>query len=407
MTLTVQKYGGTSVGTLERIRNVAKRSIETQRSGSDVVVVVSAMAGETNRLLTMAQELSPNPSPRETDVLVSTGEQVSIALLAIAIQAAGGKAASFLGDQIGMKTDNHHGKARILSVNDQPIRTALDTGNIVVVAGFQGVDAAGDITTLGRGGSDTTAVALAAALQADCCEIFTDVDGIYTTDPNICPDAQRIPRISYEEMLEMSSLGAKVLQVRSVEFAMNHGVPIHVRSSFSDRDGSWVVQEDEAMESVRVRGVTCDNQTAKVTLRNVPDQPGTVAQVFTPLAEAGVNVDVILQNVSEQGTTDVTFTVGRGDVNEARTIIEGVIANVGTEGLNIDDRVAKVSLVGAGMRSHAGVAARAFQVLGEAGINIQMINTSEIKISCVIHEKDAERAVQLLHAAFDLGSKAK
>jgi len=404
MGLTVHKYGGTSVGTLDRIRAVAQRCLRTQSQGQDVVVVVSAMAGETNRLLTMARELSPAPSPRETDVLVSTGEQVSIALLAIALQAAGGKAASFLGDQIGMRTDNHHGKARILSVDDEPILQALRQGNIVVVAGFQGVDAQGNITTLGRGGSDTTAVALAAALRADSCDIFTDVDGIYTTDPNICADAQRIPRISYEEMLEMSSLGAKVLQVRSVEFAMNHGVPIHVRSSFSDDDGSWVVQEDEAMESVRVRGVTCDKNTAKLTLKRVPDKPGMVAQVFTPLAEAGVNVDVILQNVSEQGTTDVTFTVGRNDLEQATTIIDRVIANMGTDGLRVDDQVAKVSLVGAGMRSHAGVAARAFQVLGEAGINIQMINTSEIKISCVIGEDDAIRAVQLLHAAFGLGS---
>jgi aspartate kinase len=403
MSLTIHKYGGTSVGTLDRIRHVAQRSLRAQQAGGQVVVVVSAMAGETNRLVSMAHDLTALPNAREMDVLVSTGEQVSIALLAIAIHAAGGKASSFLADQIGMRTDNRHGRARIVSVDDTLIRQALERDEIVVVAGFQGVDTHGNITTLGRGGSDTTAVALAAALGADACEIHTDVDGIYTADPGICPDAHRIDRISYEEMLELSSLGAKVLQVRSVEFAMNHNVPIHVRSAFNEEAGSWVTKEEASMESVRVRGVTSDTNTAKITLKRVPDQPGVVAQIFSPLAQAGVNVDVILQNVSEQGTTDVTFTVARSDLEQVRTIMDPLTKTLGTAGLATEANVAKVSLVGAGMRSHAGVAALAFQVLGDAGINIQMINTSEIKISCVVTEGDSEQAVRLLHNAFGLG----
>jgi aspartate kinase len=336
------------------------------------------------------------------DVLVSTGEQVSIALLAIAIQAQGGKARSFLADQIGMRTDNSHGKARILSVDDQNFRRAFDAGEICIVAGFQGVDPEGNITTLGRGGSDTTAVALAAALNADACEIYTDVDGIYTTDPSICPDARKLKQIAYEEMLELASLGAKVLQVRSVEFGMNHQVPIHVRSSFSDEEGSWVVPEEESMEKVIVRGVACDRDAAKITVQGVPDIPGVAARIFQPLSDQGINVDVILQNVSEGGTTDVTFTVSGQDRELAESIGHDIVEKLQAKGLVSDPHVAKVSIVGVGMRSHAGIAARTFSALADAEINIQMISTSEIKISCVISEDDVDRAVRVLHAAFKL-----
>ncbi len=404
MSLVVQKYGGTSVGDIERIRAVAERCLATQKKGHDLVVVVSAMAGETNRLLGLAGQITDTPEPREMDVLVSTGEQVSISLLAITIQALGGKARSFLGDQIGMRTDNLYGKARILSVDDNKVRTALEDGEVVIVAGFQGVDAEGNITTLGRGGSDTTAVALAAALKADVCEIYTDVDGIYTTDPSVCADAKKIERIAYEEMLELASLGAKVLQVRSVEFGMNYGVPIHVRSSFEEREGSWVIPEEVSMEQVRVRGVACDLKAAKITIRGVPDIPGVAAKIFRPLAGAGINVDVIIQNVSEGGVTDVTFTVSREDMELAQRISQEIVETMAAEGTIVDEQVAKVSLVGVGMRSHAGVAAQAFDALAEASINIQMISTSEIKISCVVAEDDASKAVQVLHTAFELGS---
>lgn len=402
MALIVQKYGGTSVGSLERIRAVASRCLRSQSEGQNVVVVVSAMAGETNRLIGLARGLAAIPSPREMDVLVSTGEQVSIALLAIAIQAQGGKARSFLADQIGMRTDNSHGKARILSVDDQNFRRAFDAGEICIVAGFQGVDPEGNITTLGRGGSDTTAVALAAALNADACEIYTDVDGIYTTDPSICPDARKLKQIAYEEMLELASLGAKVLQVRSVEFGMNHQVPIHVRSSFSDEEGSWVVPEEESMEKVIVRGVACDRDAAKITVQGVPDIPGVAARIFQPLSDQGINVDVILQNVSEGGTTDVTFTVSGQDRELAESIGHDIVEKLQAKGLVSDPHVAKVSIVGVGMRSHAGIAARTFSALADAEINIQMISTSEIKISCVISEDDVDRAVRVLHAAFKL-----
>jgi aspartate kinase len=404
MALVVHKYGGTSVGSLDRIQAVAQRCIRARERGDDLVVVVSAMAGETNRLLGMARELSSLPSARETDVLVATGEQVSVALLAIAIQAEGGKAFSFLADQFGIRTDNRHGRARIVSVDDRAVQPALADGAVCVVAGFQGVDADGNITTLGRGGSDTSAVALAAALGAESCVIHTDVDGIYTTDPGICADARKIDRISYEEMLELASLGAKVLQVRSVEFALNHNVRIHVCSSFTDLPGSWVVPEDEAMEKVRVRGIACDRDTAKITVQKVPDRPGTAAMIFEPLAEAGLNVDIILQNVSEHGTTDVTFTVPRSDLAHAERLVAAVVTQTGAAGMTCDAEVAKVSLVGVGIRSHSGVAARAFKTLADAGINIQMIATSEIKISCVVAETEAARAVQLLHDVFNLGA---
>jgi aspartate kinase len=370
-----------------------------------VVVAVSAMAGETNRLLAMAHDVNPRPTPRETDVLVATGEQVSIALVALAIQSAGGKARSFLGDQIGMRTDDQHGKARILSVADGPLRESLARGEIAVVAGFQGVDAEGNVTTLGRGGSDTTAVALAAALRADVCEILTDVDGIYTTDPRIAPDARKVPRIAYEEMLELASLGAKVLQVRSVEFALNHRVRVHVRSSFDDQEGSWVVPEEELMEEVRVRGVAVDRSCAKLTLHHLPARAGTAARVFRPLADRGVNVDVIVQTAATvRGKCDLTFTVAREDLEPAREVATRVAADLGARGVEADDKVAKVSVVGAGMRSHPGVAAQAFEALADAGIDIHLVSTSEIKIACVVPSERADDAVRALHASFGLGA---
>jgi aspartate kinase len=411
MPLVVQKYGGTSVGTIERIEAVAKRCLRTQAEGNDVVVCVSAMAGETNRLLELAKRIHPRPDPRETDVLAATGEQVSVALTALAIQAAGGKARSFLGDQIGMRTDDQYGRARILSVDDDALRASLARGEIAVVAGFQGEDEHGNITTLGRGGSDTTGVALAAALKADVCEIYTDVDGIYTTDPRICPDARKLPRIACEEMLELASLGAKVLQVRSVEFALNHDVCIHVRSSFDDSEGSWVVPEDELrselqeeqMEDVRVRGLAVDKNCAKLALHHLPSRPGTASKLFRPLAERGVNVDVIVVAPSSvKGKCTLSFTVERGDLATAREIAARVAEELGGKGLETDERVAKVSMVGAGMRSHPGVAADAFEALASAGIDIQIVSTSEIKIACVVAEDRADEAIRVLHAAFGL-----
>jgi len=405
MALIVQKFGGTSVGSIERIQKIAARCIDSQSKGNSLVVVVSAMAGETNRLIGLASELTDTPSPREMDVLVTTGEQVSIALLAIAIEAAGGRARSFIANQIGLRTDNLHGKARIQAIESDKMHEAIKEGEIVIVAGFQGVDEDGNITTLGRGGSDTSAVALAAALNADVCEIYTDVNGIYTTDPGMCPAARKIERIAFEEMLELASLGAKVLQVRSVEFAMKYNVPIHVRSSFSPESGSWVCAEEESMEEVVVRGVACDRNAAKITIQSVEDTPGIAAQIFEPLSEAGINVDVILQNVSFNDTTDLTFTVSSTDLALAENITRDVMAALGTTGITSDSAVAKVSVVGAGMRSHSGVAATAFRALAKAGINIQMISTSEIKISCVVHEDDAENAVRALHTEFGLDSE--
>jgi aspartate kinase len=406
MALIVQKFGGTSVRSIERIKKVAERCMESQAKGNGLVVVVSAMAGETNRLIELASDITDTPSPREMDVLVTTGEQVSIALLSIAINAAGGHARSFVANQIGLRTDNLHGKARIQAVESKKMHEAMSEGAIVVVAGFQGVDEDGNITTLGRGGSDTSAVALAAALDADVCEIYTDVDGIYTTDPGMCDKAQKIDRISFEEMLELASLGAKVLQVRSVEFAMKYNVPIHVRSSFTSDHGSWVCAEEESMEEVVVRGVACDRDAAKITIQSVRDVPGIAAQIFEPLSAAGINVDVILQNVSFDTTTDLTFTVSSGDLVLAEQITQDVMGTLGTTGVSSDSKVAKVSVVGAGMRSHSGVAATAFRALAKAGINIQMISTSEIKISCVVHEDDAEDAVRALHSEFGLDTEA-
>jgi aspartate kinase len=402
--LVVQKYGGTSVGTIERIKNVAARCIETQKKGHDVVVIVSAMAGETNRLLALAKQMCEDPADRELDVIAATGEQVSVGLLAIAIQGMGGKAMSFLGHQVRVTTDNAFTRARIKSIDETKVRECLSQGRIAVVAGFQGIDDEGNITTLGRGGSDTSAVAVAAALHADSCEIYTDVDGVYTADPNVCPNARKIARISYEEMLELASLGAKVLQIRSVEFAAKYGVPIHVRSSFNDNEGTWVVAEDKAMEQVLVAGVTADKNEAKLTLLNVPDTPGVAARLFGPLAKAGIVVDMIIQNIGADGKTDMTFTVPKADLKRARELVIKELPELADpQHVRTDENVTKVSVVGVGMRSHAGVAHQMFELLAKEGINIQMISTSEIKISVVIDAKYTELAVRVLHDGFGLG----
>jgi len=400
MALIVQKYGGTSVGTVERIKDVAKKVAAAKQQGNDVVVVVSAMAGETNRLVALAQQLSESPDERECDVLLASGEQVSSSLLSLAIQNLGCRARSFLGHQVRIETDKAYGKARIKSIDSTRIKRALKEGEIVVVAGFQGVDEEDNITTLGRGGSDTSAVAMAAALKAKVCEIYTDVEGVFTTDPSVCPEAKKLNRISFEEMIEMASTGAKVLQIRSVELAMKFAVPIHVRSSFNEAEGTWVVEEDEGMDEVLVSGVTYDKNEAKITLLKVPDRPGLAAQIFSSIAEADIVVDMIIQNASEDGTTDLTFTVPKSDYKKAVSLIEKSVAGIQARGVKVDPDIAKVSIVGVGMRTHAGVAAKMFQILAREGINIEMISTSEIKISVVIDEKQTERAVRALHKAF-------
>ena len=398
--LIVQKYGGTSVGSIDRIREVAERVAATHDAGHQVAVVLSAMSGETNRLLALAQQIAEQPDARESDVLVSTGEQVSIALLAMALKAKRIPAVSLLGHQVQIETDAAYGRARIKQVRTPRLSNALKDGNIVVIAGFQGVNVQQDITTLGRGGSDTTAVAIAAALQADVCEIYTDVDGVYSADPRICPQAHKLERISYDEMLELASLGAKVLQIRSVEFAKRYQVPVHVRSSFSPDEGTWLVPEDQSMEEVTVSGVTSDLDQAKITLLRVPDRPGLAAKLFAPIAQDNIVVDMIIQNASADEKTDVTFTVPRGDVHKALERVKDVAPEIGAEDVVSDTEVVKVSIVGLGMRSHAGVASRMFEVLAAEGINIQMISTSEIKISIVIAAKYAELAVRVLHDAF-------
>ena len=401
MSLVVQKYGGTSVGDVERVRNVARRVAATLDAGHRVAVVVSAMAGETNQLVAYAKELGGDePDAREYDVLVSTGEQKTIAMLTLALHSLGRAARSFTGGQMGMRTDTTHGKARIESIDALRLRDALQAGIVPVIAGFQGIDEAGNITTLGRGGSDTSAVAVAAALGADVCEIYTDVDGVYTSDPNLVPAARKLDRISYDEMIEMASLGAKVLQIRSVRFAMRYRVPLHVRSSFSELPGTWVVPEEEVMEERVVSGVTYHRDEAKIRVRGVKDVPGVAARLFTPLSEANIVVDMIVQNLSQDGTTDMTFTVGRGDYVRALRIAKEVGAQVGSADVDGDATIAKVSIVGLGMKDHAGVASRMFSVLAEQGVNIQLISTSEIKISVVIDEAHTERAVRALHAAF-------
>ena len=402
MALIVQKYGGTSVGTTQRIKRVADRVIRTKEAGNDVVVVLSAMAGETNRLIALAQEIQPHPDPRELDALMATGEQVSIALFSMACKARGYEARSFLGFQVPIETDSSHTKARIENIVADRLRHALGQGVIPVVAGFQGISKEGDITTLGRGGSDTTAVALAVALDADVCEIYTDVEGVFTTDPNICPKARKIERISYEEMLEMASLGAKVLEIRSVEFAMRYNMPLHVRSSFTDAPGTMVVKEDESMESILVSGVTYSKNEARITITKVPDRPGIAAQIFNPISDANIIVDMIIQNTREGDLTDMTFTVPKLDFDTAMEIVKGVAQKIGAEKVLGDTDIAKVSIVGVGMRNHAGVASKMFEILANHGVNILMISTSEIKVSCVIDEKYTELAVRALHEGFGL-----
>lgn len=403
MALIVQKYGGTSVATIEKIKHVAKKVVEAKKAGNDLVVVVSAMAGETDRLIELAHKIVDKPDEREYDVLVSTGEQVSIALLSMAIQDLGFRAVSFLGFQIGIITNDDFTKARILDIDSEKIANELKRGSIIVIAGFQGIDKQANVTTLGRGGSDTTAVAVAATLKADVCEIYTDVEGVYTTDPNICPNARKLERISYDEMLEMASLGAKVLHTRSVEFAKKNNVSIHVRSTFSQNTGTLVTREDEIMERVVVSGITYNRKEGKITIVKVPDKPGIASKIFKPISEANINVDMILQNVSEDGFADVTFTVAESDCKKALSVIEGIAEEIGAADVQYDENIVKVSIIGVGMRSHAGVAAKMFTVLANEGINIMMISTSEIKISCVIDAKYAELAVRVLHDAFELG----
>jgi aspartate kinase len=399
--LVVQKYGGTSVGSVERIRSVAQRVVATHDAGNQVVVCVSAMAGETDALVALAREVGGQDAPpREYDVLVSTGEQKTIALLAMAIQRLGRESRSFTGLQMGMRTDRAHARARIQGIDTRPLRETLDAGGIAVIAGFQGVDDAGNITTLGRGGSDTSAVAVACALGADVCEIYTDVDGVYTTDPRIVSSARKLRQISFEEMLEMASLGAKVLQIRSVKYAMIHGLPIHVRSSFVADEGTWVVREEDVMERLVVSGVTFSRNEAKIRVKGVKDHPGVAVGLFAPLSDAGIVVDMIVQNLSSDGTTDMTFTVPRTDFREALELARRVAGEIGASDVEGDENVAKVSIVGLGMKDHAGVASRMFAVLAREGINIQMISTSEIKISVVVEEKYAELAVRALHEAF-------
>jgi aspartate kinase len=400
--LIVQKYGGTSVGDTDRMKNVARRCIAAQAAGNDVVVVVSAMSGETNRLLKLVSQITDRPSEREQDVVVATGEQVSIGLVAMAIQAQGGLATSFLGYQVQIVTDSIFSKARIKRIDAEKIVEALKQKHIVVVAGFQGQDEQGNVTTLGRGGSDTTAVALAAALKADACEIYTDVDGVYTTDPNVCPAARKLDRISYEEMLDLASLGAKVLQIRSVEFAMKYKVPLWVKSSFSDDPGTLVCEEDKSMENVVVSGIAYDKNEAKIAINGVPDVPGVAAKIFGALDAQNIVVDLIVQTASKDGRTDLSFTVGKTDLVKAKELVERVAQEIKAGGVETDGDVAKVSIVGVGMRNHSGVAAKMFQVLAAEGINIQLISTSEIKVSCLIGSKYTELAVRALHTAFGL-----
>jgi aspartate kinase len=410
LALVVQKYGGTSVGTPDRIKAVANRIAKTTARGDRVIAVVSAMAGETNRLLKLASEFADIPDARESDVLVSTGEQVSAALLAMRLQAIGLPARSFLAHQLRISTDSNHGQARIKSIDGDAVRKAIEAGQTVVVAGFQGVDSRGDITTLGRGASDLTAVAIAAALKADLCEIYTDVEGVFTADPNVCSQARKLDRISYDEMLELAGLGAKVLQLRSVELARRFEVPLVVRSSFNESEGTWVGEEDRSMEDVLVAGVTLDQNESKITISGVEDRPGLAARIFGPIAEAGIVVDMIIQNAAADGRTDMTFTVPRVDLRRAIELVNRISNEIGAGTVRHEESVAKVSIVGVGMRSHAGVAAKMFQILAAERINIQMIATSEIKVSVVVNHKHGERATQALHDAFigvEKGSEAK
>ncbi len=403
MALIVQKYGGTSIGTVDRIQNVAKKIKKWQAQGNDLVIVVSAMSGETNRLMGLAHQISDKPNPRELDMILTTGEQVTIGLLAMALEAEGVPAISFTGQQVGIVTDQAFNKARIQSIDDKKIRTELDAGKVVVIAGFQGVDEAGNLTTLGRGGSDTTGVALAAALKADECQIYTDVDGVYTTDPRVVPKARRLDRISFDEMLEMASLGSKVLQIRSVEFASKYKVRLRVLSTFEENpQGTLICSEEELMENPVISGIAFSRDEAKLTVLGVPDRPGIAYAILKLISEANIEVDMIIQNQSIAGTTDFTFTVSRNDCTKALAILKEHATEMGAKEVLSDTGIVKVSLVGIGMRSHAGVAARMFEVLYHEGVNIEMISTTEIKISVVIREGELEKAVRSLHAAFDL-----
>ncbi|MCL6262218.1 aspartate kinase [Craterilacuibacter sp. RT1T] len=407
MALIVQKYGGTSVGSTERIKNVARRIAKWKAQGHSLVVVLSAMSGETNRLIALAKEIQETPNPRELDVIVSTGEQVTIGLLAMALQEIGLEAKSYCGWQVKLTTDSAHGKARISSIDDEAMRADLDAGRVVIVAGFQGVDENGAITTLGRGGSDTSAVALAAALKADECQIYTDVDGVYTTDPRVEPEARRLKTITFEEMIELASLGSKVLQIRSVEFAGKYKVRLRVLSSFEEEgEGTLITfEEDESMEQAVVAGIAFDRNEARINVKGVPDRPGIAYQILGPVADANIEVDMIIQNVGDHGATDFSFTVPRGEYNKALSILRDVQTHIGAARVEGDDKVAKISIVGVGMRSHCGIASTMFRTLAEEGINIQLISTSEIKVSVLVDEKYLELAVRVLHKAFGLNQK--
>jgi len=405
MAVIVQKFGGTSVGSAERIKAVARRVVETRIDGFDVVVVVSAMGDSTDDLLRLASEITPLPPPRELDMLLTAGERISMALLAMAIHALGHDAVSFTGSQAGIITSTEHGRAKIIDVRAARIQEALGQGKVVIVAGFQGVSTTADVTTLGRGGSDTTAVALAAALGAESCEIYTDVEGVFTADPRIVADARALHAVSYEEMLEMAATGARVLQLRAVEYARNHAVLVRVRSSFTDAVGTWVREEDERMEKAIISGVTHDVSEAKLTIQDVPDRPGIAARVFRRMSDEGINVDMIVQNVSTGGKTDISFTVPREDGLRAKQGVEVVLGEIGAGGVTYDEGIGKVSLVGAGMRSHPGVAATMFAALADAGVNIEMISTSSIRISCVVRESDVVKAVRSVHERFRLSDE--
>jgi len=405
MGLIVQKYGGTSVATTGKIKEVAKRVLKCKQQGNQMVVVLSAMAGETNKLVAMANEMQHIPDGREMDVLLSTGEQVTISLFAMAVKEAGHDAVSLLGDQVKIFTDSMYTKARIKTIDTERIRKHLAAGKIVTIAGFQGVDSDDNITTLGRGGSDTTAVALAAAMQADACEIFTDVEGVYTTDPNVCSAARKIDRITYDEMLELASLGAKVLDIRAVGLAKRYNVPVHVRSTFTETEGTWVVKEDKQMESRLVSGVTYNKSEARITISKVPDKVGIASKIFTPISDAGIVIDMIIQNTRAGDLTDMTFTVPRSDYEKAMAIVSDTVREIGAENVTGSADIAKVSVVGVGMRNNSGIATTMFHILAKEGINIMMISTSEIKISCVIEEKYTELAIRALHEAFALDKK--
>ncbi|MDH4316770.1 MAG: aspartate kinase [Desulfobulbaceae bacterium] len=405
MSLIVQKFGGTSVGNTDKIKAVAERVLKCKQQGHQMVIVLSAMSGVTDQLTGYAKAVQKVPDLREMDMLLSTGEQVTIALFAMAVKQAGHDAISLLGDQVRITTDIMHTKARIKNIDTELIRKHLNAGKIVTIAGFQGVTEEGDITTLGRGGSDTTAVALAAALKADACEIFTDVDGVYTTDPNICKSARKIDRISYDEMLELASLGAKVLDIRSVSFAKRYKVPLHVRSTFTETEGTWVVEEDKIMESMLVSGVTYNKNEARITIKNVPDQPGVAAKIFLPISDAGIVVDMIIQNTTTGDLTDMTFTVMKNDYDRALLLLDKIVKDIGAESVSGSEDIAKISIVGVGMRNHSGIASTMFHILSKEGINIMMISTSEIKVSCIIEEKYTELAVRALHDAFALGKE--